>query len=117
MAQLLDLGVVPVRQVRQDLRPALVADGARALRDVAEDRQRAVAGASRDHPQLHRRQVLRLVDDHVVVRARRLADERVRLVEQRHVGVAPAGTAPAQQPLLVLVEEPLGRLGEETQAS
>ena len=113
VAELLDLGVVAAREVRQHLVPARVRDRPGPLGDVAEDRQRALARAPRDHPQLHRREVLRLVDDDVVVRARRLADERVRLVEQRHVPLAPAGAAPPQQPLLVLVEDPVGGLGEK----
>ena len=70
-------------------------------------------GAPRDHPQLHRRQVLRLVHDHVVVRARRHAHQRMCLVQERHVRCAPLRPTPAQQPLLLLVEDSVRRRGEE----
>ncbi len=113
VAELLDLGLAAAREVRQHLVPARVRDRPGPLGDVAEDRQRALARAARDHPQLHRREILRLVDDHVVVGAGGLADERVRLVQQRHVPLAPAGAAAAQQPLLVLVEDPVGGLGQK----
>jgi len=71
MQQLLDGGGAAARQVRKDIVPARVRDCAGRLRDVAQDRQRALARAPRHHAQLHRRQVLRFVDDHVPVRARR----------------------------------------------
>ena len=48
------------------------------------------AAAASHHAQLHRRQVLRLVDDHVPERARRLGEQRPRLVDERHVVLAPA---------------------------
>ena len=49
----------------------------------------------------------------MVERPRRLADERVRLVEQCDVRLAPPGTAASQEPLLGVVENALGRLGQE----
>ena len=84
------------------------------LRDVAEDRHRASAGAPRDHAELHRRQVLRLVDDHVPERARRLGEQRERLVHQRDVVVAPAEPRPglAEEAQLALVEESVRSLRE-----
>ena len=113
MAQLLHVRLVPVSKVRQNLVPALVRDRPRPLRHVAEDRQRAATRAAGDHPQLHRREILRLVDDHMVVGPRRRTDEGVRLVEQRHVRVAPPRAATPQEPLLVLVEGAFGRSGQE----
>ena len=111
--QLLDDRVVAVRQVRQELVPAAVEDRAGRLRDVAEDRQRALPAPAGDHPQLHRRQVLRLVDDHVPVDVRRRVEQRARLVEQRDVAVRPIATAAQQQLLLGGVEDPVGGLGED----
>ena len=70
------------------------------------------ARPARDHPQLHRRQVLRLVHDHVPVAGRRLDEHRASLVEQRQVGLAPAAARAAQEPLLVLVEHAVGGRGE-----
>ncbi len=113
VAQLLDHRLVAVREMRQQLVPAAVRDRAGRLRDVAEDRQRPVARAAGDHPQLHRRQVLRLVDDHVAVHVRRGVEQRARLVEQRDVAVRPAATAAAEQQLLLgRVEDAVGCLGE-----
>ena len=53
--------------------------------EVAEDRQRLPARPPHGHPQLHRRQVLRLVDDHVAEAPEAGIDQPMRLVEQRHV--------------------------------
>src|SRR6185437_16141941 len=107
VAQLLDLHLRLVRQIRLELLPAAVDDGSGRLRDVAEDRERAVYGAARDREQLHRREILRLVDDHVPVGPRRAGEQRPRLVEQRHVLVAPAqighATGPVAQQELPLV--------------
>ena len=82
MAQLLDPRALAVGQERQELVPAVVGDRPGRLGDVAEDRE-AGYGPSRDHPQLHRRQVLRLVDDHVAVLVRRPEQQRSGLVEER----------------------------------
>ena len=90
--KLLDLRLAPVGEVRHELVPAVIGDRPRGLGDVAEDRHRA-GRAPREHPQLHRRQVLRLVDDDVPVRRRRPLEERARLVEQRQVAVAPAASS------------------------
>ena len=97
----------------EDVLPAPVHDRSRALSDVAERRQRPVPRAPRDHAQLHRGQILGLVHDHVAEGAGRLPDEGVRLVEKRHVAVAPACCPPAQQALLLGGEEAVCRLGEE----
>ena len=59
--------------------------------------------------ELHRRQVLRLVDDHVPERPRRRDEQRVRLVEQRHVAVAPAAAPPGEELLLLGGEDPVRR--------
>ena len=96
-----------------DLVPALVRDRAGALRDVAEEREPEALRAPRDHPELHRRQVLGLVDDHVVERPGRLPDQRVRLVQELHVRVAPAPPATAQEPLLFGVQDAVGGLRQE----
>ena len=79
-------------------------------RIVSEPERRAPG----HHAELHRRQVLRLVDDHVAERARRLAEERVRLVDERDVAVAPPNrdAGAAEQPLLALVENPCRGLRE-----
>ena len=94
--------------------PAVVDDRPRRLRDVAEDRERAAACAARHHPELHRGQVLRFVDDHVPERPRRLGEQRARLVEERDVVVTPRETGPwaAKQSLLAVVEDLLRRLRE-----
>jgi len=67
------------------------------LRDVAHDRHRTVERSPRQHSELHRRQILRLVDDDVAIRAhlvvlrrstlapRTSAEQRAGLIEQRHV--------------------------------
>ena len=70
----------------------MVLDGTRGLRDVAEDRHRTGAPA-REHSELHRRQVLRFVDDHVPVRLRRPVEQGARLVDERQVRLAPAAAA------------------------
>ena len=93
-----------VGQLVEHLVPVGVGPGAGGLRDVADDGHRAVERAAGEHAQLHRRQVLRLVDDdvavgaHVVVggltRAPHLrlgAEQRAGLVEQRHVVDGPHG--------------------------
>ena len=56
-------------QVLEDLVPVLVGPGAGGLGDVADDGHRPVERTTADHPQLHRRQVLDLVDDDVAVGA------------------------------------------------
>src|SRR5262249_55415572 len=86
-------------QERLELRPAAVDDRAGRLRDVAEDRERAVDRAARDREELHRREILRLVDDHVPVRARRAVEQRAGLVEERHVVVAPDEIGGAARPV------------------
>jgi hypothetical protein len=73
-------------RVAQDVRPRREAGLGRALRDIAEDGQRLAPRAPDDHPQLHRREVLRLVDHDVAVGAHLRVDEPARLVEQRDVG-------------------------------
>ena len=107
MPQFLDVGLVAVRQMRQHIVPARITDRAGRLRDVAEHGQRAVPGAARDHSQLHGRQVLRLVDDHMAIGARRCAEQRARLVEQRDVAVRPAAATPYEQLLFRLGQDPL----------
>ncbi len=47
-----------------------------ALRQVAEQRDRTVFAAAGDRPRLHRRQVLRLIDDHVAEAAGRARSTR-----------------------------------------
>ena len=86
-------------------------DGPGRLRDVAEQGDRAAARAPRDGAKLHGRQILRLVDDHVAEGARRLAEERACLVDEGDVAFAPAeaGARTAEQALLRLVEDALGR--------
>ena len=74
--------------------------------------QRIVNAAAGDRPWLHRCQVLRLVDDHVAVARRRPGKQLPRLVQEREVAVAPAGAGPAEECLLVLVEDAVRRLGE-----
>ena len=65
--------------------------------------------APREHAQLHRRQVLRLVDDQVAVRPVGPVEERARLVQEWQVGVAPALAAGRlEEALLVLVEDAVG---------
>ena len=86
--ELLDRGRLD-GQVLEHLVPALVGDRARRLGDVAEQRQPSRRRAPRDHPQLHRRQVLRLVDDDVPVGLRPAVDQLVELVEERDVGLSP----------------------------
>ena len=87
-----------------------------ALRDVAEDRHGLAAGAADDHAQLHRREVLRLVDDHVPVSAQVGVDQPARLVEQRHVARPQRlvlGRAGAQQQVdLPGLEQAVGRGGQ-----
>ncbi len=99
MPQLLDRHLCLVGEVRLELLPAPVGDRAGRLRDVTEHRQRAVDGAARDCEQLHRREILRLVDDHVPVRTRRAFEQRARLVEQRQVVLAPAEIGDALRPV------------------
>ncbi len=113
MAQLLDVGVATTREKRQYLVPARVRDRAGRLGDVTEDRQRTFARAAADHAELHRRQVLGLVDDDVAERGRRLPDERVGLVEEPDVAVAPALPAPAQEALLLRLQDPVPGLRQE----
>ncbi len=100
--------------------PAVGRERTRRLREVADDRHRTVQGAARQHPQCHRREVLRLVDDDVSVGAqlvglgavarRPRTEQRERLIEQRDVRVGPhhlvdVRGSSTHQPLdLVLVE-------------
>ena len=73
-------------------RSAVVPVGGRprrgALGDVAEDRRRAGRAAPADRPQLHRGEVLRLVEDHVA-EARRALEQIGRLVDEHGVGRGP----------------------------
>ena len=104
--QLLDLGVRASREVRQEVLPAPVGDRPGRLGDVAEQRERP-GDAAAGHAQLHRRQVLRLVHDHVAEGARRAVEQRGGLVEERQVARAPARAPPHEQALLVGVEDPV----------
>ena len=70
----------------QDPLPAGDARVGGALGEVAEDRQRLAAGPAHRHPQLHRGEVLGLVDDDVAEAPEAGVDQPVRLVEQRDVG-------------------------------
>ena len=76
------LGMPEVRQ--RDL-PRRRGPWRRPLRDVAEHGRRSRGAPAADGPQLHRRQVLRLVE-HDVPEARRPAEQVRQLVEQHHVG-------------------------------
>src|SRR5262245_48087465 len=111
MAQLLDLRALAAGKLPEHLLPARVRHRPGGLRDVAEDRERA-EGAARDHADLHRREVLRLVHDHVAVADGLAEEQSASLVQQREVSGAPAGTGAPQQPLLALVQDPLGGLRE-----
>jgi hypothetical protein len=102
--ELLDLSLLAGREVGEKLVPALVGDRACRLGDVAENRESA-RGAAGDHPQLHRGEVLRLVDDHMAVLRRCAVEEGAGLVQQRKVAVAPAASPALEQRLLVLVEK------------
>src|SRR5205823_1692737 len=86
-------------EVREDLVPAVVRKGSRRLCEITEDRQRAVGGAARDHAQLHRGQVLRLVDDDVPEPARRAVDQRPCLVQEWQVVLAPDELGRASGPI------------------
>jgi hypothetical protein len=112
--ELLHVGLLGTHELREDFLPRLVGDRPRCLSDVAQDRQGARGGAPDDHAQLHGREVLRLVDDHVAERPRALAEQRVRLVDERHVVLAPGEPCARthEQPLLIGVEDPLGGRGE-----
>ena len=88
MPKLLDLRPLAPGQLREHLLPAAVRDGPGRLRDVTQHREGA-CGAPRDHPELHRREVLRLVDDHVAELRRRAMEDRARLVDHGEVVVAP----------------------------
>jgi hypothetical protein len=113
VAKLLDGRVLRTRQEPEHLLPAGVGDRPRRLGDVAEQGDCPFTGAARDRAELHGCQVLRLVHDDVPVRARRRADEGVRLVEQRDVAVAPGRPASAEEALLRLVEDPVTRLARK----
>ena len=68
-----DRQLVPVdsafpREVGDDRVPAIGTTRSCCLGDVADERHVAGAGATRDHAQFHRCQVLGLVDDHVPIR-------------------------------------------------
>ena len=105
-AQLLDhrLGA----EIREQVVPAAVRDWPGGLRDVAEDGERS-RRAAREHAELHRRQVLRLVDDHVAVRPVAALEQRPRLVEERQVGVARAPAAAGLQKSLLRGVQDAGR--------
>ena len=79
-------------QVPQRLRPGPGRPGRGALGEVTQDGQGAGRGTAADGAELHRRQVLRLVKDHVA-QARGPLEEVRQLVEQDQVGGAPAGGA------------------------
>ena len=93
--ELLEHGVrlaeVPQRRV-----PGRRGPRRRALREVAEDGRRAGGAAAADRPQLHRGEVLRLVQDDVP-EARRALEEVGDLVEQDGVGRASSGRAPGDR--------------------
>jgi hypothetical protein len=95
MAELLDLERNV--EVAEQLLPAAIAGRPRRLRDVAEERHRPAAGPPRQRPQLHRGQILSLVDDHVPVRVRCPVQQRRRLVEQCEIRLAPSAS-PRQPP-------------------
>ncbi len=101
--------------MREGLRPALRRGRTRGLGEVAEHGHRMMAAAACEHPQLHRREILRLVDDDVPEPSRRAFHQRLGLVEQREVvrrpGVA-RGTGPQQRGLLVGLEHTVGGAGE-----
>jgi hypothetical protein len=64
----------------------------RRLPEIADDRHRRVLGAACDHPALHRRQILGLVENHmqVGVLGRRVVvglRDRLRLGQHRHVAL------------------------------
>ena len=69
--------------------------------------------APSDHPELHRREVLGLVDDHVAVGRRVPLEQVARFVDQREIGGRPRRAArPPDRVLLLTVEDPVGTLGE-----
>ena len=76
----------PTCEMRGDLRPRGVRPRGRRLREVAEHGDRPARSATSDHAQLHRREVLRLVDDHVSVSRRVPLEQVARLVDQREIG-------------------------------
>ncbi len=83
------LGVGGASEVRERLDPGAGRRGAGRLREVAEHGHRVAAGPAGQHAQLHGRQILRLVDDDVVVLPGPALEQRLRLVEQREVGRGP----------------------------
>ena len=72
-------------EVRERRVPTRRRRGTGRLREIAEHRHRVPVRAPCEHPQLHRREVLRLVDDDVPEAARRALHERLRLVDERQV--------------------------------
>ncbi len=84
------------REALEDLVPVGVGPGAGGLGDVADDRHRPVQRAAGEHPQLHRREVLGLVDDDVAVGA-----HLVVVVGPVAPVLPPPGPRPEQGPGLV----------------
>ena len=115
-----------VREVIGDIAPTRRRPRPRRLGEVADDRQRAVERPSGDHLQLHRREILDLVDDDVAVRpdlvglvdppaaVRHRTEYVAGVVEQGDVGRRPAhvgdivGSWSIQRLDLRLVEEVAG---------
>ena len=94
-------------QMTADLGPVRVRPRPGRLGQVTEHRDGARRGATGDHAELHRRQVLGLVHHDVPVRAGAASREESRLVEQGQVVSAPGGgtdgRATAPQELLPLL--------------
>jgi hypothetical protein len=85
------------------------------LGEVAEDGDRAFAGAAGDDPALHRGEVLGLVDDDVAVRGRGFAEFQVGLdlVEDEEVGRGRLRGLAGHERGLVLGEDAAGGVGAE----
>ena len=114
-----DLGL-GVAEMGERLRPGPGGPRRGRLGQVAQHGDRAGAGAAADRAQLHRRQVLGLVHDHVP-ETRRPAEQVGGLVDQDHVGEGPAGRLrrPGRFAVIMInccssgVEDALGLLGQE----
>ena len=82
-------------EVTRARRPSATAHRSRSPARGRRGRHRAARAPAAEHPQLHRREVLGLVDDDVAERPRRAADHGLGFVEQREVGPASSAPPPA----------------------
>ena len=76
-------------EMGEHVRPAFLTRRRGGLGDIPNQGARSAGCAPTDHPERHRRVVLRLVDHHMAVGERRAIEQRVRFVDEMLIGGGP----------------------------